>query len=642
MTNAQRVVLSVALGRGQKACPYCWAQASATPAPTNTPLPAGMYYYRPDGTYYHLDPNCQGMKSAVLVSEAEAIAAGKISCPVCLGSVYMTDTGTWYHSDSTCQGMKNAKKVTVTEARAAGKTECPVCMNGTPTTGTNTATGTTAFYATDTGKWYHSDPTCQGMTNAKQISAAAAEQAGKTACPVCLRGNSGTATYYATTGGQWYHTDRTCQGMTNAARVTLATALSRGQTACPVCAGGTVTTNTKNNNTKTNNVVTVNTGTANTTTNIKNSDSTYYSTVDGKYFHKDATCSGMKNATAVSSREIAQRGQQPCPKCIGTSGIYYSTATGSYYHSDPTCSGMKGATIVTLAMIRSRGQTACPKCIGGASGTTGEPNGDYWATATGEHYHKDQNCSHMKNAVRVTKATAEARGQTPCPTCIGSVYSAGGQYYHKDPTCQGMRHAELITIQAAEKAGQTACPVCIGGGATPTPTPKPSDDSNLSYYATDDGAFYHRTATCSGMKGATKVSEATAKARGQAPCPVCIGTVYATENGDYYHSDPNCTGMKGAKLMTVDQAELSGKSPCPTCLGGTPIEGAKPNGSTDDGAATADGATEVWVSIEGAKYHSTSTCSDLNSTTAGKARLDWAVKNGYTRCTTCDAPALKN
>jgi len=648
MTNAQRVTLSVALTRKQTACPYCWAQASGTPKPTSTPLPAGMYYYRPDGTYYHLDPNCTGMKNAQLVSEAEAIAAGKISCPTCIGSVYMNDGGQWYHSNSTCQGMKNARKVTITEAKNAGKTECPVCMNGTNTTGTGTATGDTSFYATDGGKWYHSNSTCQGMTGAYRISAAAAEQAGKTACPVCLSGNSGTASYYATSGGTWYHTDRNCQGMTNASRVTLATAIARGQTACPKCAGGKETTAT--NTTNTSNVVKVDTGNTTPTTNTKVSDSTYYSTTDGTYFHKDPTCTGMKNATTVSAAEIARRGQTPCPKCIGTSGIYYSTETGTYYHSNPTCTGMTGANIVTLAMIRSRNQTACPRCIGGGATTTGtdggEPNGTYYATPGGTYYHKNATCTGMKNAVKITRATAESRGQTPCPTCIGSVYSAGGQYYHKDPTCQGMKNAELVTIQAAEKAGQTACPVCIGGGTT-NPGDNGSGDSNLIYYATETGAHYHRNATCSGMSGATKVSEATAKARGQTPCPVCIGTVYATENGDYYHSDPTCTGMKGARLMTVDQAELSGKAPCPTCMGGTPIEKIGDSVSNSTGgetvqtaSAASNGSTQVWITIEGAKYHTSSKCSELTGKVPASTRLDWAVKNGYGPCSVCGAPTL--
>ena len=197
MVNPDRVTLSVALSRKQTACPYCWTAPSATSGPTPTPLPAGMYYYRPDGTYYHLDQTCKGMKNAQPVSEADAIAAGKTACPVCIGSVYVTGGGTWYHANSTCQGMKNAKKVTIAEAKAAGKTECPVCMNGTPVEGQTVATNE-VYYTTGGGTWYHTDSTCQGMTNAYRISAAAAEQAGKKPCPKCLNGNSGVANYYAT------------------------------------------------------------------------------------------------------------------------------------------------------------------------------------------------------------------------------------------------------------------------------------------------------------------------------------------------------------------------------------------------------------------------------------------------------------
>ena len=655
MTNAQRVTLSVALSRGQTACPKCWAVApTMSAAPSSTPLPDGMYYARPDGQYYHLDRTCTGMKNAVLVSEAEAIARGQTACPTCVGSVWMTDTGTWYHSQSNCKGMKNARKVTITEAIEAGKTPCPTCMNGTTeNTTTVTTTGDAVFYATDDGSWYHVNKTCQGMKDAHQISAAAAEQVGKTACPVCLNGNSGTGTYYATATGTWYHKDRTCQGMTNAQRVSLATAIGRGQTACPKCANGKETTQKTTTTTNTTTVTVNNTKkTNNTTTNTKTSDSTYYSTEDGKYFHKNADCSGMKNATAVTASQIAARGQTPCPKCIGTSGIYYSTADGAYYHSDPTCSGMKGATIVTLAMIRSRNQTACPKCIGGSTTktttTTGESSdGTYYATPTGEYYHNKSNCGGMKNAVKVTLALAQSRGQKPCPSCVGSVYSAGGEHYHKDPNCSGMKNAQLVTIQAAEKAGQTPCPKCVGGTSTEnTKTDNADDDSTLYYYATENGKHYHRTATCSGMTGATKVSEATAKARGQTPCPTCIGTVYATENGDYYHSNPTCTGMKGAKLMTVDQAELSGKSPCPTCMGGSKADAnsgdtnTKPSDGNDGNAETADGSTEVWVTIEGSMYHSTSSCSVISNSNPGKTRLDWAVRNGYTRCPTCNAPVM--
>ena len=385
MTGASRVTLSVALARNQTACPKCYQQPTNTPAATTTPLPAGSYYATPTGQHYHTDPTCGGMKSAQVVTQAEAIGRGQTACPTCVGSVYMTTNGTWYHSQSNCGGMKNAKLVTVDDAVKAGKTPCPTCIGsggGTTggTTGANTGSDSAnVFYCTDKGSWYHSDEHCQGMTGAYKISAAAAEQKGKTACPKCLGGNSGVDNYYATTNGKWYHTDKNCQGMTGATRVSLATALKRGQTACPVCAGGTA--ETKPDIVDVEATAKPNTGATTVT------DGEYYSTTDGTYFHKNATCSGMKGATKVTAAQIAERGQKPCPKCVGTSGTYYSTPTGTYYHANATCSGMKNADIVTLAMIRSRGQSPCPKCIGGSGGATGGDNDDgtgyYYATANG-------------------------------------------------------------------------------------------------------------------------------------------------------------------------------------------------------------------------------------------------------------------
>ena len=93
--------------------------------------------------------------------------------------------------------------------------------------------------------------------------------------------------------------------------------------------------------------------------------------------------------------------------------------------------------------------------------------------------------------------------------------------------------------------------------------------------------------------------------------------------------------MKGAKLMTVDQAELSGKSPCPVCLGGTPIED---TGSTGGGSSVDPDTTEVWVTIEGAKYHSEQYCSGMKN--AAKTTLTWALNHNYKRCTVCNAPAV--
>ena len=533
----------------------------------------------------------------------------------------------------------NAKLVTVDYAVSVGKTACPECMDGASTgntgttqTGNNNADGV-YWYNPDGGTYYHKTSDCTGMKNAIQGSASAAENNGKLPCPTCLGGESANAKFYATANGTWYHTKSDCTGMRNATRMTEATAIARGKTACPTCAGGVATGGNR---------VEVNTGntTGNNTTTVTQTTTKFYSTTDGENFHSNQTCRGMKNATEVSAAEIAKRGQTPCPKCIGTSGTYYSTVDGTYYHSKANCSGMKNATIVTLAMIKSRKQTACPECLNGkVDGTT-----YYWANANGSYYHSKSNCSGMKNAVKVTEDDAEDRGQTPCPTCVGSVYGTeDGTYFHKDKTCSGMKDAVHMTIQAAEKSGKTACPKCITG-VTPTPkptaTPKPGEDDadgSLYYYATDDGKYYHRESDCTGMRGAKKVSEKTATARGQKPCPECIGSVYATETGDHYHSDPECSGMRGAKLVTIDTAELRGQSPCPECLDGdgdAPVTGNTGNAGNTTGGNADD--IMVYCTLTGRKYHSLQYCSGMAY--AGEVPLSWALDPAYEPCTKCNAP----
>ncbi len=670
MTGANRISLSAAQNRSQTACPVCMPTTTEGGASaTATPIPSGSYYATPVGTWYHSDPNCQGMTGAQVVTLDTALSRNQKPCPKCIGTVYITDKGSWYHSNSSCQGMKNAYLTTEENAASKGKTACPVCMGGSTTGGGSTGGGSTGsgsngggstgsggsyYYYTEGGTYYHKTANCSGMKGAIQGTAAAAEANGKSPCPTCLGGSSANANFWATTNGTYYHSKSDCSGMRNAARISEATAISRGKKPCPTCVGTGSGGET----------VPVVPGNGDSNGTVSNTDTTYYSTVDGTYFHKKQDCQGMKGATVVTVKEIEERHQVACPKCIGTSGTYYSTPTGSYYHSKSNCSGMKNATIVTLAMINSRGQSACPVCIGG--GTDGESTGSvyYWATRNGAYYHSKSSCSGMSGASRVTAKEAEARGQEACPTCVGSVFATEtGDYYHKNSSCQGMKDASRITIQAAERRGQTACPVCIGGGtASPTPTPKPGeddDDSSLYYYSTSGGTYFHRTSTCSGMKGADRISEKTAISRGQSPCPKCIGSVYATSNGDYYHSKANCSGMKGASLVSVDTAELRGQSPCPVCMGGgssnptptvrpteTPDVTARPtdrptanptdNTGNDNPGVDPDNTT-VYCTLEGEKYHSEKHCSGMRN--AASVTLSWALDHNYSRCTKCNAPS---
>ena len=637
MQGATRVMLSVALTRGQTACPECFPTETVT-KPTSTPLPAGSYYSTPNGQNYHSLPNCKGMTNAQVVTLAEAIARNQPPCPDCIGTVYITDGGSNYHSVSNCRGMQNAYLTTVANALDKGKTACPTCMNGTTGTTGNTgntgSTGTTAdgvyWYNPNGGSYYHKTSTCSGMKNAIQGSASAAENNGLAPCPTCLDGVSMNAKFWATTNGKHYHTKSNCTGMKNAVRITEATAISRGKTPCPECveeaSGGQTVVVTPGN-------------TGGNTTTVTQTTTKYYSTPNGENFHSNPTCRGMAGATEVTAEQIAEREQTPCSKCIGTSGIYYSTVDGENYHSKANCRGMKGATIVTLAMINSRGQTPCPECIKSTGGTT-ETVGVtyYWATAGGKNFHSKSNCTGMKGATKITAEDAEKRGQTPCPTCVGSVFGTpDGKHYHKDRNCTGMKNATYMTILAAEKSGKTACPKCIPGASTPTPapqvTPKPGEDDedgSLYYYSREGGSYYHRVNDCTGMRNPDKVSEATAIARGQKPCPTCIGSVYATERGDHYHSDPTCSGMNGAKLVTIDTAELRGQTPCPTCLDG---DGDAP---VENGGAINPATTTVYCTLTGRYYHSYQYCSDMKH--AGPVTLAWALDPAYEPCPDCKPP----
>lgn len=79
---------------------------------------------------------------------------------------------------------------------------------------------------------------------------------------------------------------------------------------------------------------------------------------------------------------------------------------------------------------------------------------------------------------------------------------------------------------AAPTAEPTEAPTAVPTEA-PAPAPAPAagaadDQSSTVYIASSGkGKKYHRTPSCSGMKGATAVTEEQAKARGYTPCKKC-------------------------------------------------------------------------------------------------------------------------
>ena len=240
--------------------------------------------------------------------------------------VYTTNANLYYHSKPDCGGMQGASGITLEAALARGKTACPDCLNG------ESIVTATTFYATDNGTYYHTDPTCSGMTGAKQVTEPAALAAGKKACPVCIG-------YYGTMGGKYYHVTSNCSGIQNAIAKTKADWEALGKTACPTCMGNR------------NEPIKVYTETQ------------VFCTAAGTYFHVQSDCSGMRGASQVALSEAVNRGLRACPRCVSPSKIYvFAIPDGEYYHTKANCSGIQHATRLTQKNAELAGKRPCPIC----------------------------------------------------------------------------------------------------------------------------------------------------------------------------------------------------------------------------------------------------------------------------------------
>ncbi len=468
--------------------------------------------------------------------------------------VWSTTANIYYHTIPDCGGMQGATSMTLEAALLRSKKACPECAGGLNTFADSTTP--TKYYATTKGTWYHTDPNCQKMTGATEVTEAAALAAGKTACPVCIG-------YYGTLNGNWYHNVSNCQGMQNAITKTKAEWEALGKTACPTCLSGSNAPKTSGQPTETQ----------------------VFCTGGGSYFHVKNDCSGMKGATQMGISKAVNAGKKACPRCISPSQVYvFSTEGGKYYHTKNNCSGMSGAKYTTAKTAISAGKTPCPKCNAkNLSSSSASTSGDgsatvaantaaktsaaalggkvtadtatyVYATKGGTYYHTKSNCSGMKGATRVTYAQAVSAGKKACPNCVSAssvkvFATAGGKYYHTKSNCSGMSGAVEVTVSRALSAGKTACPTCAkalgsatstksssaaadakDGKATASPTVKPTDSTKASgntlVYITvpsEKGSYYHKAAKCSAQNfsNGTNVTLEFALDRGYKPCPSC-------------------------------------------------------------------------------------------------------------------------
>ena len=407
-----------------------------------------------------------------------------------------------------------------------------------------------------------------------------------------------------------------------------------------------------------------------------------YSPQTGLYYHSDPNCSNIETGVSITAMTVAaarNRNQTSCPVCIGAvdDTVYYGTADGKWYHTDKFCQGMKNAISYTKSEAEAEGKTPCPVCAGGTStgssseGSEGseksasekylasiknDKSGVYvYMTSNGTYFHTKSNCSGMSGAKKVTLLAALQSGKSGCPTCAAGankkVYATEpGTYYHTDPTCSGMKNAKNITLSAALVLGKKKCPVCVKDDFYSNS--EESTDNAVYVYATSSGKYYHTNSTCSGMTGAEKVTLLSMLKDGRAACPICATSaarkVYVSEGGKYYHSYATCSGMTDAKDATLAQALAYGFTACPKCwsAGGGDGTGGTGDGTggTGDGAGSSDDGNSgysgvyVYATENGKYYHTKTGCSQIDEG-ATKVLLEQAIDDGKTACPVCAASA---
>ena len=691
-------------------------------------------YATKNGSYFHVQSDCSGMKGATKLPLKSALLSGKSACPVCCASagtlVYCTSGGKSYHTDKNCQGMTGAKQVSLAEAMVLGKSKCDVCIKGSLTgsvgadasasaasgSGSVSLTNATGddvkVYATKNGTYYHTNSTCSGMKNAQLYTLKSMLLAGKKACPTCA--SSANTKVYATKGGKYYHSYATCSGMTGASSGTLAEALAAGYKRCPECWGKTASTSaasaTSSSKSSSKAAATVASkskasSSSRTKTTTQSSSAaraqaapskatatnTYvYATRKGSYYHLNSGCGGMTGASRVTLKTAVKAGKKPCPICASAAKrTVYSTSKGDHYHVASVCapSGMKNGTKRTLAEALLMNQTACPYCLssrkaaaaavaaasGKSSSTStktttprkssstyksGKSGVRVYATVSGKYYHTRSSCSNISGTPsRVTLETALNYGKKACPVCASSatrkVYAtSGGKYYHYSKSCAGSG-AKQGSLASALAVGLDPCPYCVSHTATRSAASSGtyrSGTSGIKVYATRGSKYYHAKANCSGLTGASRISLETALNYGKKACPVCLGTasakVYAVAGEKYYHYSKAHAGS-GAIAGTLAAARALGLKACPTCTklsAGTTVQDYKNGGAANAPVSIeiypADGDTKVYVELGTVNtyYHKSAKCKKAGFSAGTAVSLQYATDWDFKACPYCNPP----
>ena len=620
MKNAKKVSLAEAMVLGKSKCDVCMKSgtASASIAENTSGADSGKtvsltsatgdnvkVYATQNGTYYHTNSTCSGMKNAQLYTLKAMLQAGKKACPVCASAanttVYASKGGKYYHSYATCSDMKNASSGSLAEALSAGLKRCPKCWDKSGNAVKQTATTakttdkTTATQAASASSTNKTDGSKTAATTVKTVS-----ENKKSAAPSKA---TATNTYvYATRDGRYYHTNSSCGGMTGAVRVSLKTAIQAKKKACPICAG--------------------------------NANRTVYSSSTGKHYHAASVCvqSGLKNGAKRKLSEALMLGQTACPYCLSSKKAATTAKT--------TATAVKKA--VTTAVKQ------------GTTYKSGKSGVRVYASLSGKYYHTKSSCPNLSGtANRVTLETALNYGKTACPECAGTakrtVYATrGGKYYHYSKTCAGSS-ARKGSLASALAYGLDPCPNCVTHTASAqTASVYKSGTSGIKVYATLGSKYYHANSTCSGLTGASRVSLETALNYGKTACPVCLSAanlkVYAVPGGSHYHYSKAHAGS-GAIAGTLAKARALGLTACPSCTKLSAGAEAFENGgaqdapvSTEEYPGLADSTVYIDLGSANNYYHLGPKCSKAKFSGGTKVTLQYAVDWDYKACPYCNPP----
>ncbi len=570
MSGARQLTLAEAMVLGKGMCSTCMSQylPEATLEPQEE---SELYVYAVRGDrYYHIDSDCSNMGEGTPTRGTlrAAVEMGMTACPVCSSAgnqlVYYARGGTYYHSYATCSGMENAQAGTLGDALAYGYQMCPNCWGSGTTAAPTTAPGATPapnvtatpstslggdgiadetlVYATPTGRWYHLNSTCGGMTNAYHISLRLAIEAGKTACPTCCTVAS-TRVYSAQSDTRFHRSADCSNAVSGATARSLADAMMLDQSPCSVCWSSQSSPTTPPSVNLPEQVYSFEVGT---------SGIQVYSLLTDAYYHTNSTCSGRTGLVQVALETALNYGKTACPVCAsGASTTVYSSRNNSYYHLSRSCAG-DGAIAGTYAYALALGMEGCPYCVTGSAEGGGEvpvypepgnlvpgTSGIYvYASADGDHYHLSADDA-GSGAIRVALETALNYGKSACPDCcpIGdaTVYATpGGRYFHANQS-----HADDdsvgLTCALALSLGLEPCPTCFssgsgetGGGTIPViPTAGPeyaAPESTVVYVDLYSSNYlYHSASSCSGsgMSGGTAETLEFALDLGYGRCPYC-------------------------------------------------------------------------------------------------------------------------